>query len=133
MLDDLKRILGIAPEDTDLDDKLNWIISSVRSRLKLLLGGTDPPEEMNYIIVEVAVVRFNRIGSEGTAAHTVEGESLTFSDSDFDAYMAEIRSFKDSLGQRGRKEALSSYEIRYANLLSADPAGSIRSENRGLC
>lgn len=68
MLDDLKRILGIAPEDTDLDDKLNWIISSVRSRLKLLLGGTDPPEEMNYIIVEVAVVRFNRIGSEGTAA-----------------------------------------------------------------
>ena len=47
MLDDLKRILGIAPEDTDLDDKLNWIISSVRSRLKLLLGGTDPPEEMN--------------------------------------------------------------------------------------
>ena len=99
MLDDLKRILGIAPEDTDLDDKLNWIISSVRSRLKLLLGGTDPPEEMNYIIVDVAVVRFNRIGSEGTAAHTVEGESLTFSDSDFDAYMAEIRSFKDSLGQ----------------------------------
>lgn len=103
MLDDLKRILGIAPEDTDLDDKLNWIISSVRSRLKLLLGGTDPPEEMNYIIVEVAVVRFNRIGSEGTAAHTVEGESLTFSDSDFDAYMAEIRSFKDSLGQQGEK------------------------------
>ena len=99
MLDDLKRILGIAPEDTDLDDKLNWIISSVRSRLKLLLGGTDPPEEMNYIIVEVAVVRFNRIGSEGT----VEGESLTFSDSDFDAYMAEIRSFKDSLGQQGEK------------------------------
>ena len=103
MLDDLKRILGIAPEDTDLDDKLNWIISSVSSRLKLLLGGTDPPEEMNYIIVEVAVVRFNRIGSEGTAAHTVEGESLTFSDSDFDAYMAEIRSFKDSLGQQGEK------------------------------
>lgn len=35
MLEDLKRILGIAVEDTDLDDKLNWIISSVRSRLKL--------------------------------------------------------------------------------------------------
>ena len=53
MLEDLKRILGIAVEDTDLDDKLNWIISSVRSRLKLLLGGMDPPEEMNFIIVEV--------------------------------------------------------------------------------
>ena len=100
MLEDLKRILGIAVEDTDLDDKLNWIISSVRSRLKLLLGGTDPPEEMNFIIVEV---RFNRIGSEGTASHSVEGESLTFSDSDFDAYMAEIQNFKDSLGQQGAK------------------------------
>jgi len=101
MLEDLKRILGIAVEDTDLDDKLNWIISSVRSRLKLLLGGMDPPEEMNFIIVEV--VRFNRIGSEGTASHSVEGESLTFSDSDFDAYMAEIQNFKDSLGQQGAK------------------------------
>ena len=100
MLEDLKRILGIAVEDTDLDDKLNWIISSVRSRLKLLLGGMDPPEEMNFIIVEVAVVRFNRIGSEGTASHSVEGESLTFSDSDFDAY---IQNFKDSLGQQGAK------------------------------
>ena len=103
MLEDLKRILGIAVEDTDLDDKLNWIISSVRSRLKLLLGGMDPPEEMNFIIVEVAVVRFNRFVSEGTASHSVEGESLTFSDSDFDAYMAEIQNFKDSLGQQGAK------------------------------
>ena len=45
MLEDLKRILGIAVEDTDLDDKLNWIISSVRSRLKLLLGGIDPQKK----------------------------------------------------------------------------------------
>lgn len=48
-------------------------------------------------------MRFNRIGSEGTASHSVEGESLTFSDSDFDAYMAEIQNFKDSLGQQGAK------------------------------
>lgn len=101
MLDDLKNILGISA--TDIDDKLSWILSSVRSRLKMLLGGNEPPEEMNYIITEVSVVRFNRIGSEGATAHTIEGESLTFSDSDFDAYMSEIQSYKDSYGQQGAK------------------------------
>lgn len=94
MLDNLKLLLGI--DDSDMDDKLKLIISNATSRLKLLLGGIDPPESMDYIILEVAVMRFNRIGSEGLSSHTVEGESLSFAGSDFDMFADEIQAFLDS-------------------------------------
>lgn len=99
MLKDLKMLLGI--EDADIDDKLNWILDSAKTRLKLLLGGLEPPDEMNHIIVEVSVIRFNRIGSEGTSIHSVEGESNHFSDNDFDGFRDEIQAFLDI--QKGEK------------------------------
>lgn len=93
MLDNLKMMLGIT--DTDLDAKLNLIISLTTSRLKSLLGGIDPPTELDYIITEVAIIRFNRIGSEGLTSHSLEGESLSFKDSDFDGYASDIQAFLD--------------------------------------
>ena len=104
MLEDLKRLIGMdsSEADPELDAKLNWILLSVKSRLKILLGGADPPEEMNYIVIEVAVARFNRIGSEGMSAQTVEGESLSFSDDDFARFAAEIQAFLDSQHSSGK-------------------------------
>ena len=96
MLKDLKILLGIPENDTLQDPKLNLILSGTRSRLKALLGGQDPPESLGYIITDVAVIRFNRIGSEGLSSHTVEGESLSFSDNDFAGYMDDIQTYLDS-------------------------------------
>lgn len=94
MLENLKLLLGI--DGYDMDDKLKLIISNATSRLKLLLGGIDPPESMDYIILEVAIMRYNRIGSEGLSSHTVEGESLSFTGSDFVMFADEIQAFLDS-------------------------------------
>ena len=104
MLNDLKLLLGISKDDATLDDKLNLILGTATARLKLLLGGIEPPESMEHIIVEAAVIRFNRIGSEGLASHTVEGESLSFSAGDFDAFADEIQAFLDAQKEatRGR-------------------------------
>lgn len=92
MLENLKLMLGLGA-DADKDALLKLIISQTTSRLKILLGGLEPPEELDYIILNVSVVRFNRIGSEGYSSHTVEGESQTFSVSDFEGYMDEIEAF----------------------------------------
>mgnify|MGYP000231831665 CR=1 FL=1 len=96
MLEDLKRMLGLLEqENDDLNAKLKWILDTTRSRLKVLLGGIDPGDDLDYIITEVAIVRYNRIGSEGTQSHTVEGESTSFLNSDFDAYMDDIQAYKN--------------------------------------
>ncbi|MBA4699227.1 MAG: phage head-tail connector protein [Ruminococcus sp.] len=98
MLRDLKQMLGFDPdeEDQNLDAKLNWILSSVKGRLKLKLGGIEPPEEMNHIITEVSIIRYNRIGSEGMESHTVEGESQGYIGNDFDGFEDEIQAFLDT-------------------------------------
>lgn len=102
MLKDLKILLGMAEDDTSQDPKLNLILSGTRSRLKALLGGQEPPEELEYIITDVAVVRFNKIGSEGMTSHSVEGESLSFADNDFAAYMDDIQAFLDKQKDVGK-------------------------------
>ena len=104
MLNDLKVMLGIATDDTSLDAKLELIISTATARLKTLIGGIEPPKELEHIIREVAIVRYNRIGSEGMASHSVEGESLSFGGNDFAEYTDEIQAFLDSQKEstRGR-------------------------------
>lgn len=104
MLNDLKVMLGIAADDTSLDTKLKLIISMVTARLTTLLGGIEPPESLEHIILEVAIIRFNRIGSEGMASHSIEGESLSFGSNDFAEYMDEINAFLDTQKEstRGR-------------------------------
>ena len=96
MLKDLKMMLGIELTDTSEDAKLSLIISRTIARLKVLLGGIEPPEELDYIILDISIIRFNRIGSEGMASHSVEGESLTFTDNDFAAYSDDIQAFLDA-------------------------------------
>ena len=104
MLNALKLMLGIDANDTSMDEKLKLIISAATERLKILLGGIDPPESMDYIIREVAIIRFNRIGSEGITSHTVEGESQHFAESDFAGFADEIAAFLEaqSNSKRGK-------------------------------
>lgn len=101
MLENLKMLLGLENDDSK-DDLLSLIINSVTARLKLLLGGVEPPEELEHIIVDVAVARFNRIGSEGLSSHSVEGESLSFTENDFAPFMSEIQAFLDGQKDNSR-------------------------------
>lgn len=96
MLDKLKELVGIAVEDTDKDNILNLILEFTRQRLKVKLGNIEPPTELEYIIIEVSVIRFNRIGSEGLDSHSVDGESLSFSDKDFNGFADEIQAWLDA-------------------------------------
>ena len=107
MLNDLKIMLGIESSDNSLDEKLTLVLNSVQGRLKLLLGGIEVPQEMNHIVIEVAVIRFNRLGSEGMSSHNVEGESMSYNDNDFDGFMNEIQAFfRFAKGIKARKGAI---------------------------
>ena len=102
MLNDLKLMLGIASDDVDRDTLLKLIISAATARLTTLLGGLEPPESLNYIILDVCIRRFNRIGSEGMQSHTVEGESVTFSESDFAGFEDDIQAYLDTQKESAR-------------------------------
>lgn len=92
VIDDVKALLGIEDED----NKLKVIITLTENRLKALLGQKEVPSELEYIVTEVSIARFNRIGSEGLSGHSVEGEALTFKDNDFDQYADDIQTWRDA-------------------------------------
>lgn len=96
MLNNLKMMLDIASTDTGRDNLLTLIVTNATARLKVLLGGLEPPDSLDYIILDVCIRRFNRIGSEGMESHTVEGESVTFSDSDFVGFEGDIQAFLET-------------------------------------
>lgn len=102
MLNNIKILLGIDPTDASKDALLKLIISTVTARLQVLLGGIEPPESLEYIILEVTIKRYNRIGSEGLTSHSVEGESLAFNDSDFDSFANDIQAFLDTQNSSDR-------------------------------
>lgn len=95
ILEELKKLLGFdqADKDEERDERLLLIIQNVIARLKILLGGIEPPKEMQYIVVDVSVKRFNRIGSEGLSSHSVEGESTSYATNDFDEFKDDIEAF----------------------------------------
>ncbi len=93
MLEKILILLGLDSPTQAMTDKLETIIGMTEQRLAFLLGipVNGIPTELSYIVVEVSIARFNRIGSEGVSSHTVQGESLTWSDDDFKPYMDDIQ------------------------------------------
>ena len=94
MLNQILSLLGISDPTEDMTTKLNYIIANTSQRLLLRLGTDEVPAELQYIVVEVSIVRFNRIGSERLTSHNVEGESMTWgTEDDFKPYQAEINAW----------------------------------------
>lgn len=77
MLTEIKRTLEIT--DTVLDSQLNDFIKRITDRLLLRLGAPTLPVELQFIVVECTVKRFNLKGNEGMASYSQEGESITYS------------------------------------------------------
>lgn len=92
MLDNIKVMLGIT--DTLEDDKLNIIIKNTTSRLLSMLPFDVLPIDLNYIVEEVSIKRYNRIGAEGMSNESVEGRSNTYLTNDFDEYLNVIERYQ---------------------------------------
>lgn len=97
MLDTIKDLLKIEIGDNSKDDLLTKIIGLVSNRLCLKLGKESVPEELQYIVIEVSITRFNRIGDEGMTSYSQEGESISYSNM-FAEFEEDIADWKEQQG-----------------------------------
>ena len=104
MLSDILNLLGLSTTNETAVTLINIIIETVTQRLLLRLEADTLPGELNYIVKEVTVARYNRIGSEGISSHSVEGESITFNDDDFGPYESDIEAYLNA--QKGTKKGV---------------------------
>ena len=88
------RMLGLSNvDDSTVINVIEDCVDVATSRLLVRIGADAVPEQLGYIVREVAVRRYNRIGSEGVASHTVEGESMSWNEDDFEPFEADINAY----------------------------------------
>ena len=93
LLVNLKLLLDLTDSDTEFDTKLDLIIEQSKKKvLAYLPNVTSVPDELSYIVLELSVVRFNRIGNEGMTNYSQDGESIAYG-TDMSNYEADIKSW----------------------------------------
>lgn len=95
IIERLRRFLGIPPEDTDQIAILVDIVDLAEQHLKAKLRKDVIPEQLRYILFEVSVIRYNRMGSEGMKSETIEGHSVNYVDDDFKPYESVIADYRE--------------------------------------
>ena len=103
LLANLKLLLDLTDSDTELDTKLNLIIEQSKKKILAYLPNvTLVPDELSYIVLELSVVRFNRIRNEGMTSYSQDGESITYG-VDMSNYEADIKAWllKQADNERG--------------------------------
>lgn len=93
MYEEVVTLLGLSEVSEEMQAKLEAIIDIVSRRLCILINADEVPDALSYIVTEVSLIRFNRIGSEGVKQHTVEGESMSWDERDFTPYAKDIEAW----------------------------------------
>lgn len=74
LLQKIKNILGIDNQDEVIVD----IIDLVNGKILTYLNLNEVPIQLEWIVVEMSIARFNRIGSEGVTTESVDGKQTTY-------------------------------------------------------
>ncbi|ELC1185833.1 phage head-tail connector protein [Listeria monocytogenes] len=72
------------------EEQISVIKELTEKRLKAMLREETIPPQLDYIVTDVTLKRYNRIGNEGMSSYSQEGLSFSFPDSDFKEYVIEI-------------------------------------------
>jgi len=77
----IKVLLGV----TENEELINEIIELTKDKILNYINETELPNELEFILIELAIQRYNRIGSEGISSESVDGKSVSYDD-DFEVY-----------------------------------------------
>lgn len=111
-LKDIKTLLGI---DDESQDELLTLLSKNAERQLLARLQNDKevvasiPPALEYIIPELTVIRYNRMGAEGIESESVEGYSANYGADDFKPYQVDINLYLGSLGVVKKKGTVTFY------------------------
>ena len=81
LLNRIKVLLGVSEND----DLVSEIIELTREKILNYINKTELPKELEFVLIELSIQRYNRIGSEGIVSESVDGKSVSYED-DFETY-----------------------------------------------
>ncbi|MCR1821713.1 phage head-tail connector protein [Terrisporobacter muris] len=105
ILNEVKISLGLS--SSDKDELLNSLIQRSSQQVKNYIKENSVPQELGYIVTELVISRYNRIGSEGLSSENSDGVSFSYNNNlldnfkvDLDRYIANRESQLDKVKVR---------------------------------
>lgn len=92
----MRRIDYSGDINEDIELQVRDLCEDTEQQLCNRLGVEAVPDKLNYIVVDVTVKKYNRIGSEGTASHSVDGESMTWAEDPFAEFAEDLDAWKNA-------------------------------------
>ena len=81
LLNRMKVLIGI----TDNDEQLNEILDINKSKILNYINEAELPLELEFVLIELSIQRYNKIGSEGVSSESIDGRTTSYED-DFESY-----------------------------------------------
>ena len=81
LLNRIKTLLNIEGNENLIYE----IVNITESKILNYINASEMPKELEFVLIELAIQRFNRIGSEGIASESIDGKSVYYDD-DFIGY-----------------------------------------------
>ena len=81
LLNRIKTLLNIEGNENLIYE----IVNITESKILNYINATEIPKELEFVLIELSVQRFNRIGSEGITSESIDGKSVSYDD-DFIGY-----------------------------------------------
>jgi hypothetical protein len=76
----IQTILGITVVETEKIALVDLIIEQSQAKICAYINASIVPAELNFIIIELTIERYNKIGSEGLLSESIEGIQYSYSD-----------------------------------------------------
>ena len=80
----------------DQDELLIEILTLAIEKLTTYLGETSLPTQFEWIVIELAVQRYNRIGSEGLVSESIDGGSNTYYEDELSPFYKFLDDYKEA-------------------------------------
>lgn len=81
MLNNILKILGISSTNTEKVALVELLIEQSKAKVCAYIDSTTVPAELNFIIIELTIDRYNKVGSEGLASESIEGIQYSYATS----------------------------------------------------
>ena len=94
LLNRIKTLLGI----TDNDELIYEITELTKSKILNYINQEELPKELEFILIEMTISRFNKIGSEGFSSESVDGRIMSY-ENDFENYKQYLDDYLFKIGQ----------------------------------
>ena len=81
LLNRIKTLLNIEGNE----ELITEIVNITEAKILNYINDIEMPIELEFVLIELSVQRFNRIGSEGISSESIDGKSVSYDD-DFVGY-----------------------------------------------